>query len=166
MNYTREVRPRAYRPADGSHREHGGGRRGSHGVTVDRLTFVYAASGTLAGELAYLYRSRVKGHHCSLCDITHGWTGKRREFRACAARLDVPITYRHTNDLEPEYRVLLDALPTVIAHEGTRWWVALDPSQIEECGRDVERFERALVAALDAGPPDAGPPDASAPDGA
>jgi hypothetical protein len=122
-------------------------------VPVERLTFVYAASGTLAGELAYLYRSRVKGQHCSLCDITHGWTGRRREFRECATRLDLPITYRHTNDLEPEYRQVLDALPTVIAHEGEHWWVALGPAEIERCGRDVARFEQALLAALDAGTP-------------
>jgi len=123
---------------------------------ADRLTFIYDASGTLFGEIAYLYRSQVKGELCTLCDITHTWHGKRSEFTSYEARLRTPIEYLHRNDLESgpgtAYASLGDALPTVVAHVGDRWVVALGPDQLSACNGDVRAFEQALRIALDAIP--------------
>jgi hypothetical protein len=119
---------------------------------ADRLTFVYDANGTLFGEIAYLFRSRFKGEHCSLCDITHSWRGKRSEFTSCAARLSVPITYLHRNDLGAEYASISGALPTVLAHIGDDWLVLMTPEQIDRCNGDVSTFELAVGAALEAIP--------------
>jgi hypothetical protein len=123
---------------------------------ADRLTFIYDADGTLSGEIAYLFRSRFKGEHCSLCDITHTWHGKRSEFTSAEARLNLPVEYLHRNDLdEPTgaaYASVRDALPTVLAHVGDRWIVALGPEQLEACKGDVRAFEHALRTALDAIP--------------
>jgi hypothetical protein len=119
---------------------------------ADRLTFVYDANGTLFGEIAYLFRSRFRGEHCSLCDITHSWHGKRSEFTSCEARLRVPITYLHRNDLGTEYASLEGRLPTVLAHIGHDWLVLMTPEQIDRCNGDVSTFELAVGAALEAIP--------------
>ncbi len=119
---------------------------------ADRLTFVYDADGTVFGEIAYLFRSRFKGEHCSLCDITHTWHGKRREFTSCEGRLRLPIEYLHRNDLGVEYASIVDALPTVLAHVGDEWIVLLAPDQIDTFDGDVGTFENAVRTALEAIP--------------
>ncbi len=45
---------------------------------------IYNAAGTLSGELRYVFGKLAGTTSCSLCDITHTWTGKKPVFdQAC-----------------------------------------------------------------------------------
>jgi hypothetical protein len=115
---------------------------------IDRLTFVYDADGTLAGELKYWFGTLLGADHCSLCDITHSRWGKRKDFGECARRLGLPITYRHRNDVDADLRASVPAFPVVIGHRGETTLVLLGPAELADLHGDVSAFEERLRAAL------------------
>ena len=68
-------------------------------MAIERLTFIYDADGSLAGELKYWFGSMVGSAHCALCEITHNKVKKRVAFVRCANRLALPIDYLHRDQL-------------------------------------------------------------------
>lgn len=114
--------------------------------SVTRLVGVYDADGGLRGELAYL-AGKVRGQHCSLCDITHSPVRRRREWDAYVSSLPVPFDVVHRNERDPR---------VTSATQGR------EPCVVAECGdgrivlvMDDEALHRAsdvagLAAALDA----------------
>lgn len=115
---------------------------------VDRLTFVYDADGTLAGEVKYWFGTLLGGAHCSLCDLTHSRWGKRKDFGECAARLGLPITYLHRDDLDAVLHAVAPSLPAVIGHAGTHAAVLLGPDELADLHGDLDAFELRLRAAI------------------
>jgi len=115
---------------------------------IDRLTFVYDADGTLAGELKYWFGTLFGAQHCSLCDITHHRWGKRSDFAKCAATLGLPITYLHRDDLVGDLRAFAGTLPAVIGHMGDTAVLLLGPYELAPLHGDVAAFERQLRDAI------------------
>ena len=88
--------------------------------SVDRLVGVYHADGGVRGELAYL-AGRARGTaHCTLIDITHGFTlSGKRSFKTMAAQLPVPFRLVHRNEQPPALAQLTDGrTPCIIAEVG------------------------------------------------
>lgn len=112
---------------------------------IERLTFVYDADGTLTGELRYWFGTLVGAvEHCSLCDITHSRWRKRPDFRQCAERIGIPITYLHRDDLDAAARDSVGPLPAVVGHRGDDTVVLLGPDDLAALGGDVSSFELEL----------------------
>lgn len=116
--------------------------------SVERLTFVYDADGTLVGELRYWFGTLFGAPHCSLCDVTHTRWGRRREFRRCAERVGLPIEYLHRDDLPTAERGLAGPLPVVLGHSGGVTEVLMSRDQLADLHGDVATFEARLRAAL------------------
>lgn len=118
-------------------------------MSIERLTFIYDADGSLVGELKYWFGSWVGATHCALCDITHHKFGKRRTFTECASRLGVPIEYLHRDQLTPELVALtIGSLPCVVGHAAEGDVVLLAGEKLEALSGDVTGFDSALRAAL------------------
>jgi hypothetical protein len=119
-------------------------------MTIARLTFVYDADGSLAGELKYWFGTLFGAEHCSLCDLTHSRWGRRSEFLECAERVGVPIEYRHRDDVDPDLAAVVPAWPAVIGHEpdGTPH-LLLGRELLADLHGDIAAFESALRSALD-----------------
>ncbi len=112
------------------------------GRSIERLTFIYDADGSLAGELRYWLGSWVGATHCALCDVTHTKFRKRPSFQACAGRLGLPITYLHRDQLDPTLRSLTaHALPCVVGHGAQGDVILLDHDELELLAGDVSKFE-------------------------
>ena len=80
------------------------------------LIGVYNARGTIAGEISYLFAKVTGRGHCSLCDITHGWLGRRRTFDDCVSSLPLPFELYHLDDQPEAVRaVSADRTPIVVA---------------------------------------------------
>lgn len=116
--------------------------------SVESLTFVYDADGTLAGELRYWFGTLFGAPHCSLCDVTHTRWGKRRAFRRCADRVGLPIEYLHRDDLSASIRAIAGPLPVVLGHAGGTTEVLLSREELADLHGDVTGFEARLRAAL------------------
>jgi hypothetical protein len=118
--------------------------------SVDRLVGVYHADGGVRGELAYL-AGRARGTaHCTLIDITHGFTlSGKRSFKTMAAQLPVPLRLVHRNEQPPALAQLTDGrTPCIIAEVGSEQLIVLGPADLRACDGDVGRFEQVLSAGL------------------
>ena len=116
--------------------------------TFDRLTFVYDADGSLAGEVKYWVGTLFGAQHCSLCDLTHRRFGKRKAFDECAGRLGTPIEYLHRDELPSSLRDVASALPAVIGHVGAESVLLIGPEELSALDGDLAAFEAVLTAKL------------------
>jgi hypothetical protein len=121
--------------------------------SLKRFIGVYDANGTMAGELAYLFRRSVAREHCSLCDITHGRVRERPEWRDARTRLPVPFETFHRNDQPDAVRAATDGrAPIVVAeHRDGRIELVLDKDGLEACDRSPQLLVDRLLAAIDGG---------------
>jgi hypothetical protein len=121
---------------------------------ADRLTFVYDANGTLFGEIAYLFRSRFKGEHCSLCDITHSPFAKKAEWKAMEKRLHdelgVDFVLVHRNERTDAQLAASDGREPCILIEDNSGGLSmiLDWTDLKLAAGSVPAFERAIRAKL------------------
>ena len=116
-------------------------------VQILRLVGVYAADGTIRGELAYFIGARLGRRHCSLCDITHGKVFERSDWRQCRDALDVDLVTVHRDEAEPQVAAALNGtFPGVVAVTEQGAVVLLGPEKLEACNGSPE----ALVAAISA----------------
>ena len=121
----------------------------SSGPSIQRLTFIYDADGSLAGEAKYWLGSLFGATHCALCDVTHTKVGKRPSFKACASRLGLPITYLHRDQLGAVLAVLTaNQLPCVVGHCEENDVILLSKHELELLDGDVGRFETGLRDAI------------------
>ena len=114
-------------------------------MAIERLTFIYDADGSLAGELKYWFGSLVGSAHCALCDITHNKVRKRAAFVHCANRLAIPIDYLHRDQLSTTLRVLtMNNLPCVVGHAELGDVILIGRDELESLGGDLTKFENHL----------------------
>ena len=109
-----------------------------------RYTGIYNADGTLLGEIAYITKKIVGRCSCALCDITHGWTGRRRDFDATCNAAGIEWELLHRDEATPEQLAAAGELPAVITHGDNGWQLVLGPKQLDECAGDPA----ALVARI------------------
>jgi hypothetical protein len=114
-----------------------------------RLTGVYNARGTLAGELAYAVGKLVGRAHCGLCDVTHGLRLRERaDFRTSRARLPAPLELVHLDEQTAEVAAACPAPPCVVAHTDEGVVQLLGPREIDACAGSPDAFVAAVNRAL------------------
>lgn len=119
--------------------------------TVIELIGVYHADGGPIGELRYVVGKLLGTAHCGLCDITHSAIHRKPSWDAMAARLGVPFTLLHLNEMTDDVAdaVRESGSAVVLArtqHDGLT--VVLGPEALDGLGGSVTSFEAALTAAL------------------
>jgi hypothetical protein len=116
---------------------------------VRRLIGVYNAEGSLLGELRYLV-GRARGTtHCELCDVTHGWLRRKREFSVLQASYPVPMEFLHLDE-QPDAvsAVTRGRTPCLLAETSSGYRTVLEAEDIARCQGDVQAFEKALTEAV------------------
>ena len=114
---------------------------------IRRLIGVYDADGTLRGELTYWVNARFGKAHCALCDITHGLTRQKREWKECRSTLPVEFDTFHRDDQPDHVRAAAnDIAPVVVAETDDGVTLLLGPAELDACHGSTE----AMMAALDA----------------
>jgi hypothetical protein len=127
-----------------------------------KLTGVYNARGTFAGELAYVLGKLSGRTHCGLCDITHGLRLRERaEWRAQRARLAVPFETVHLDERSAEVASACPTAPCVLAHTDDGIVALLGPAEIDRCGGSAEALLAAVERAAHARDLAFGPPAAA-----
>lgn len=116
---------------------------------VSRLILVFDADGGLAAMLADVVKKAVGREDCALCEITYSPLGKRQSWKACEARLGVPVKELHRDELPAAWGLDHSQLPCVLAQVGDeRPEVMLTKAEIVSCSGRVEELERMVQAAL------------------
>ena len=118
-------------------------------TTVHRLIGVYDADGSLRGELAYWLKARIGKAHCALCDVTHGLTRVKAEWRECSASLPVEFATYHRDDQPDHVRSATgNAAPVVVADTERGAVLLLGPQHLERCNGDPAALIDAVHSAI------------------
>lgn len=120
-------------------------------MQAKELIGVYDADGGLLGEAAYVW-GRLRGtRHCSLCDITHSPLRRKPSWDELLARLPVPFTTLHLNEMPADVADVIRTAgaPVVLIRTETDLTVLLDAADLERADGDVQRFEQLLRRRLE-----------------
>jgi len=101
-----------------------------------KFTGIYNADGTILGEIAYVAKKLTGRGSCALCDITHGWTGRRRDFDATCSNAGIEWELLHRDEASPAQLAAAGDLPAVIAERNGQWELVLGPRELDECNGD------------------------------
>lgn len=115
-----------------------------------RLVFVYnAEAGIAAGIMDSVHKIVSPGTYpCSLCAVTYGLTGMRREWRDWLAALPIPAVFHHRADFRAAWPVAADwPLPLVALARGERLQLLLGEAALAALP-DIGALKSALTAAL------------------
>lgn len=117
-------------------------------MAIIRYTGIYNADGGVWGETRYVIGHMLGTAACSLCDITHSPIRRKPQWDAMVARLGVPFTVRHRNEITSAEiaHVATTGLPVVLAHhdDGSISTV-LQNSELDAVAGSVDAFESALT---------------------
>lgn len=115
-----------------------------------KFYFIYNASGTLGGELTYLYGKYFQDEHCELCDITHSTVSAKPEWKAWISALKCENYVLHTNEAE-DMRVdySLFELPVVLVDRGNGLEELVTKKEMADSGKGVEAFGALFYQKLD-----------------
>jgi len=97
---------------------------------------IYNADGTILGEVAYVAKKLLGRGSCALCDITHGWTGRRRDFDTTCSSAGIEWTLLHRDEATPEQLAAAGPLPAVIKNDNDAWLLVLGPDELDACSGD------------------------------
>lgn len=115
-----------------------------------KFYFIYNASGTLGGELTYLYGKYFQDEHCELCDITHSTVSAKPEWKAWISALKCENYVLHTNeaeDMRVDYSVF--ELPVVLVDRGNGLEELVTKKEMADSGKGVEAFGALFYRKLD-----------------
>ena len=119
--------------------------------THPKIYFIYNASGTLAGELNYLYGKYFLDEHCELCDITHSTVSAKPEWKEWIGSLKCENYVLHTNEAKA---INIDftqfVLPVVLIDRGNGLEELVSKNEMAECGKGVLPFGELFYRNLNA----------------
>ena len=119
------------------------------------LIGIYDADGSVMGEIKYIYNKVFKNKHCSLCDITHGSIKEKGEFKACKARLPIPLRTIHLDEQDDDLRRFTSiniCVPCVVGrktNDHNNFDIVLNNDDLQSCDKSVDRFEKLLRQRLE-----------------
>ena len=113
---------------------------------IVKLTGVYDANGSLAGELAYWMGARLGKRHCALCEITHGLVRTKPEWREARDGLPVEFTAVHLDERDPAVaEASRGKEPCVVAvRDDGSADVVIGKAELEDCDGDPMAFAALL----------------------
>ena len=110
-----------------------------------KFTGIYNADGTILGEIAYVAKKLAGRGSCALCDITHGWTGRRRDFDATCTTAGIEWELLHRDEATSEQLDAAKDLPAVIAERDGKWELVLGPRELDECNGEPAALVQRLI---------------------
>lgn len=113
---------------------------------ITELLGIYHADGGVVGEAKYVIGKMLGTAHCALCDITHSPVRRKPAWDAMVARIGVPFTLLHLNELSEDVAgVVAEAgSPVVLQRTADGMSVLLGSETLETLGGSVDAFEHAL----------------------
>ncbi len=114
------------------------------------LVGVYHADGGVRGELSYVVGRLLGTAHCALCDITHKTVRRKAAWDEMVARLRLPVTLVHRNEVPADLVSLVATVGTpmmALRRDDGSVGALLGPQDLELDG-SVAALEAALTTAL------------------
>ncbi len=112
---------------------------------IRRLVLVYNADSGALAALADSAKKLFRLGGCTLCAITHGLAGEKRDWQEFREALGVPIVAFHRDDVPASLRpVVIDSLPCVAAETDDGAEILLGPDVLARSRGSVADFRGRL----------------------
>jgi hypothetical protein len=113
------------------------------------LILVYDGRSGVRAMLLDVVKKAVGREECPLCEITYSPIGRRSSWNRCQARLGMPVTEMHRDELPADWGISAGELPCVLARtSGGHPAVLVGREAIVACGGDADALEKAIRGAL------------------
>tara|TARA_B110000438_G_scaffold232003_1_gene227542 strand:+ start:3444 stop:3869 length:426 start_codon:yes stop_codon:yes gene_type:complete len=110
-----------------------------------RIFCIYNASSTWIGELDYLYKKVIKNESCSLCDLSHGLTGIKKEWKEMESKSSHQYSLLHINEVPQNIPInLIKNLPCVLKQDLEDFELILAPEELKACDGNINSFNKLL----------------------
>jgi hypothetical protein len=117
--------------------------------TTPKIYFIYNASGTIGGEISYLYGKYFQNQHCELCDITHSSVSAKPEWKAWIRGLKCENHVLHTNEAEEMGIDFSEfVLPVVLIERGHGLEELISKKDMAQSGKRVDAFSQLFFKKL------------------
>lgn len=117
---------------------------------MEKIIGVYNANGGLIGELQYVVGKIIKKKHCSLCDITHGFSIKAKDtWVKQVESFPIKIETKHLNELDSDILSMIrDNVPCVIHIDNRQKKIIMNERDLLSCDKDPDKFFELLKKRL------------------
>ena len=117
---------------------------------INKIVGIYHADGGIIGELKYITGKFFGGSKCSLCDITHGNTGKKDSWKECERKLRMPIDFLHLNERNTNLEKYTRGLtPCIVGKTSTNYVMLVTKRELMECKGNPETLANLIEKKLD-----------------
>ena len=107
-----------------------------------KIICIYNASSTWVGELNYLYKKLFENKSCSLCDLSHGMTGIKKEWKEMESISDHEYSLLHINEVPANIpHNLIKKLPCVLKQDIENFELLIRPEELQICNGSIESFK-------------------------
>ncbi len=107
-----------------------------------KIICIYNASSTWVGELNYLYKKLFENKSCSLCDLSHGITGIKKEWKEMESISDHEYSLLHINEVPANIpHNLIKKLPCVLKQDIENFELLIRPEELQICNGSIESFK-------------------------
>tara|TARA_B110000467_G_scaffold156115_1_gene169230 strand:- start:323 stop:733 length:411 start_codon:yes stop_codon:yes gene_type:complete len=107
-----------------------------------KIICIYNASSTWVGELNYLYKKLFENKSCSLCDLSHGMTGIKKEWKEMESISDHEYSLLHINEVPANIpHHLIKKLPCVLKQDIENFELLIRPEELQICNGSIESFK-------------------------
>ena len=111
---------------------------------------VYDADGGAWGELKYIVGKASGLGHCTLCDLTHGWSLRgKKDWLNFANQSGLEFRLLHRNEQPNDLaKITSDSIPCIAHRVGHSYSVLVGPDELEACEADIGKFKILLTSKL------------------
>ena len=107
-----------------------------------KIICIYNASSTWIGELNYLYKKIFENKSCSLCDLSHGLTGIKKEWKEMESISDHQYSLLHINEVPANIpHNLIKKLPCVLKQDIENFELLIRSEELQICNGSIESFK-------------------------
>ena len=111
---------------------------------------VYDADGGVWGELKYILGKASGLAHCSLCDLTHGWSLKgKKDWLNLINQSGLEFKLLHRNEQSNELaKVTSGRTPCIAQIVSHSYSIIVTPVELQACEDDIGKFKIVLASKL------------------
>jgi hypothetical protein len=116
---------------------------------MNSLIFVYNADSGLANALLDTGRRILKpqDYPCSLCLVTYGPFGMKRDWKDFTASLPYPVVFLHKNELSDSLQNELRDFPCLVLQRTKQTSVLIDGNEFRKI-KDINTLKKNVITAL------------------
>ena len=115
---------------------------------MSKIQFIYNAEDGFFSKITDFAHKIIKPetYECSLCAITHGNIGMKKEWKSFIENLEYEVSFHYRNNLD-QVKCNVSGFPSIVLEQKGRSEVLISPNELNEIG-DINSLKKLLLDRL------------------